>query len=130
MRAYTCGALINGMETTHPLQLGKMSYSYQLDHVIPDHINHICKVHYRSILKLKEIQSCSICNSRDSTSWSLVCDVTPTPQDVDRMFHLELGSVQFFTWMCGQCTLCFRNDVRLENQLANDERSLDPIDIA
>ena len=51
----------------------------------------------------------------------------PTPQDVNRMFHLGLRSVQFFTWMCRQCTLCFRNDVRLENQLANDEKSLDPM---
>ena len=101
-----------------------LTLTSKVDHVIPDHI---CKVHYRSVLKLKETQSCSICNSSDSTSWSLACDVTPTPQDVDRMFHLELGSVQFFSWMCGQCTLCFRNDVRLQNQLANDERSLDPM---
>ena len=93
---------------------------------IPDHANHICRVHYRGVLKLKQSRSCSVCSSHDSSTWLLVCDLVPNPQLVETTFRLEPGSVGFFDWVCNQCALCYKGDAQLENTLMKDRESIDP----
>ena len=98
----------------------------KIDHTIYDHANHLCRIHYRRIFKQKKLQICSISNSLD-TPLGNCCDIVPTPDHINTAFQLEHGAVDFFAWICDQCTLCYTNDICLENQLTTDSQSHDPM---
>ena len=103
-----------------------LSLSGNVQHPVGSAANHVCRTHYRRIFKLRETRACSVCKSSASSSWSLVCDVVPSPDIMSEAFQLEPGSIHFFAWICKQCSLCYQNDARLEGQLDTDTQSPDP----
>lgn len=108
-----------------------LSLTGKIEHNIGNHANHLCRTHYRRVFKLKELRACSICKSCDSSSWKLLCDVAPSPDPFCEAFQLPIGSVHFFSWVCGQCRSCYADDVQLEDQLedqlSTDVQSSDPM---
>ena len=91
-----------------------------MDYAIGDHINNICRTHYRRIFELT-------CQSHQSSKWKLVCNIANSPEKVCESFSHELGSIRFFDWICDQCCLCFANDERLETELTSAAQSQDQL---
>ena len=98
-----------------------------VDYAISDHINHICRTHYRRIFELKCSRECITCQSRQSSKWKLVCNIANSPENICESFSHELGSIHFFDWICDQCCLCFSNDQRLETELTSAAQSQDQL---
>ena len=104
-----------------------LSLNGQVEHTIPANANHICRKHYRRLFKLKGLQTCSVCNAFDSSTWKMVCDTVHDPDQICEAFQLSPGSVQLFSWICGQCSICYANDIRLEEHLIRDAHSSDTV---
>ena len=104
-----------------------LSLNGQVEHTIPANANHICRKHYRRLFKLKGLQTCSVCNAFDSSTWKMVCDTVHDPDQICEAFQLSPGSVQLFSWICGQCSICYANDIRLEEHLIRDTHSSDTV---
>ncbi len=128
-----CGSVVqwgpdmwNSNNTSIPTWKKFLSLTGKVDHTT-DHANHLCRNHYRRLLEVKAAQSCSICHSLDSSTWNLVCDVATSPDHICEAFQLELGSVHFFGWICAQCSLCYANDIQLEDSLSRGAQSGDPM---
>ena len=115
----------NGGDTSITTWKKFLSLTGHVDHTIPDHATHICKVHCRKVYAERISRSCSVCSSHESSIWNLICDVASTPEHIERSFQIEFGTVHFFGWICNSCTLCYRNDDQLETQLAHDTESSD-----
>ena len=98
-----------------------------VDYAIGEHINHVCRTHYRRIFELKSIRQCITCRSKQSSKWRLVCNITDSPEKICEAFSLELASVHFFDWICDQCCLCYANDERLETEITNTAQSQDQL---
>lgn len=54
----------------------------------------------------------------------MVCDIAHNPDHICEAFQLELGSVNFFAWICSHC---YANDIQLEGDLSTATQSIDPI---
>lgn len=67
-----------------------------VDYAIGDHINHVCRTHYRRIFELKSSRQCTTCRSQQSSRWRLVCNITNSPEKICEDFSLEFESVHFF----------------------------------
>lgn len=104
-----------------------LSLTGKVDYAIGDHISHICRSHYRRVFELKATRKCTTCTSPDAQKWTLVCNIANNPEKICEAFSLELGSVQFFDWICNQCSLCYCNGEQLETQLNSSCQSQDPL---
>lgn len=76
---------------------------------------------------MKALQNCSVCDAIDSSTWKMVCDIEHDPDLICEAFQLNPGSVQLFSWICGQCSICYANDIQLEEHLIIDAHSSDPM---
>ena len=85
-----------------------LSLNGKVDYAIGEHINHVCRTHYRRILELKSKRTCTICNAHTMSNWKMVCDIVDSP---GKAFPLELGSVHFFDWICDQCCSRYFNGI-------------------
>ena len=54
-------------------------------------------------------------------------DVATSADHVCATFQLENGTVHFFDWICEQCSPCYLSDLHLQDQLATDMHSSDPM---
>ena len=63
-----------------------MSLRGIVDYAIGDHINHVCRTHYRRIFELKSSRQCTTCRSQQSSRWRLV---TNSPEKICEAFSLE-----------------------------------------
>ena len=104
-----------------------LSLTGRVDYAIEDHINHICRTHYRRIFQLKQTRKCTTCSTQQSSDWRLVCNIANSPEKVCESFSLELGFVHFFDWICHQCCSCYANDEQLEMHLNSTIQSQDQL---
>ena len=96
-----------------------------VDYAIGDHVNHICRTHYRRIFEIKCSRECTTCQSHQSSKWKLVCDIANSPEKICEYFSQESGSIN--DWICDLCCLCFANDGRLETELTSAVQSQDQL---
>ena len=102
-----------------------LSLNGNVDYAIGDHINHVCRTHYRRIFELKSMRKCTACTSTHSSTWKLMCNIANSPEKISDAFSLELGSVHFFDWICDHCCSCYANDEQLEVHLNSTVQSKD-----
>lgn len=68
VQLYINGALMNGMVMYIHTWKKYLTLTGKVDHIIDDHVNHICRTHYRRLFEIKQLRACSVCNSHDSSS--------------------------------------------------------------
>ena len=104
-----------------------LSLTGKVDYAIGNHVNHVCRTHHRRILHLRSIRTCSVCTCKDSSNWNLICNITNSPDKICEAFSLEPEAIQFFDWICEQCSLSYSNDERFLTTLSKNMESSDPI---
>ena len=104
-----------------------LSLTGKVDYALGDNINHVCRAHYRRIYEFRNTRTCSVCTSMESSNWNLICNVVNSPDKICEAFSLEPQAVQFFDWICEQCSLSYSNDERFLATLSNNMESSDPI---
>ena len=73
-----------------------LSLMGKVDYAIGDNINHVCRAHYRRIYEFRNMRTCSVHTSKESSNWKLICNIVNLPDKICEAFFLEPQTVQCF----------------------------------